>query len=80
VFDAWAIVSHCGAGCLPGDDDVDIITATQAVIRDRQQRVGIRRKIDADDIGFLVHDVIDEAGVLMTEPVVILPPDVEDSR
>ena len=61
---------------LARDDDVHIITAAQTVIGDRQQRVGIRRQIDAHDIRFLVHHVIDEAGVLVTEPVVILPPDV----
>ena len=41
----------------------------------RQQRVGVRRQIDAHDIRFLVHDVIDEARVLMRETVVILTPD-----
>ena len=58
------------------DDDVHIVTAAQTVIGDRQQRVGIRRQIDANDLRFLVHDVVDEAGVLVAEPVVILPPDV----
>ena len=35
-----------------------------------------RRQIDAHHIGLLVHQVIDEAGVLVAEAVVILPPDV----
>ena len=61
---------------LAGDDDVDVVAAAQAVIGHRQQRVGVRRQIDADDLRFLVHDVIDEAGVLVAESVVILPPDV----
>src|SRR6185437_9484176 len=32
--------------------------------------------IDADDIGLLVGDEIDEAGILMAEAVVILAPDM----
>ena len=38
--------------------------------------VGVGREIDADDVGFFVDDVIDEAGILVAEAVVILPPDV----
>ena len=41
-----------------------------------QQRVGIRREIDPDDLGALVRDMIDETGVLVRETVVILPPNV----
>ena len=61
---------------LAGDDDVDVVAAAQAVIGDREQAVGVGRQIDADDLGLLVDDVIDEAGILMAEAVVILPPDV----
>ncbi len=46
------------------------------MISDRQQTVGIRRKIDADDLGLLVDNVINEPRVLMAEAVVVLPPDV----
>ena len=63
-----------------GDDDVDIVAAAQTVIGDRQERVRVRRQIDAHDLGFLVHDVIDEPGVLVAESVVILPPDVGATR
>ena len=63
-------------GLFAGDDDIDVVAAAQAVIRHGEQTVGIRRKIDADDLGLLVHDVIDEAGILVAEAVVILPPDV----
>ena len=58
------------------DDDVHIVAAAQAVIGHRQERVRVRREIHADDIGFLVYNVIDEPGVLVAESVVILPPDV----
>ena len=44
------------------------------MVGDRQQRVGVRRQVDPDDLGLLVHHVVDEAGVLMREPVVVLPP------
>ena len=56
--------------------DVDIVPAAQAVIHHRQQTVGIRRKIDAHDIGLLVDDVVEEAGILVGEAVVVLLPDV----
>ena len=61
---------------LAGDDDVDVVPAAQAVVGDRQQAVGVGRQVDADDLGLLVDDVVDEAGVLMAEAVVVLPPDV----
>ena len=59
-----------------GHDDVDVVSAAQAVVGNRQQAVGVRRQVDADDLGLLVDDVVDEAGVLMAEAVVVLPPDV----
>ena len=61
---------------LAGDDDVHVVAAAQAVVGDGQQAIGVRRQIDAHDLRLLVHHVVDEAGVLMAEPVVILPPDV----
>ena len=61
---------------LARDDDVDVVAAAQAVIGHRQQRVGVRRQVDADDLGLLVDDVVDEAGILVAEAVVVLPPDV----
>ena len=42
----------------------------------RQKAVGVGRQIDAHDIGLLVRDVIDEAGILVREAIVILAPDV----
>ena len=46
------------------------------MVGDRQQRVGVRRQIDADDVRFLVDGVVDEAGILVGEAVVVLTPDV----
>ena len=56
--------------------DVDVVPAAQAMIHDRQQAVGVGRQVDAHDLGLLVDDVVDEAGVLVREAVVVLPPDV----
>ena len=61
---------------LARDDDVDVVAAAQAMVGNRQQAVGVRRQIDADDLGFLVDDVVDEARVLVGEAVVILAPDM----
>ena len=61
---------------LPGDHDVDVVAAAQAVVGDRQQAVRIRRQIDAHDFRLLVDDVVDEARILMAEAVVVLPPDM----
>ena len=76
----WTIASSIGEEVerrlLAGDDDVDVVPAAQAVVGDREQAVCVRRQVDADDLGLLVHDVVDEARVLVREAVVILPPDV----
>ena len=61
---------------LAGDDHVDVVARAEAVICDRQQAVRVGRQVDADDLGLLVHDVVDEARVLMREAVVVLAPDV----
>ena len=42
----------------------------------REQRVGVRRQVDPHDLRLLVRHVVDEAGVLVGEPVVVLAPDV----
>ena len=65
---------------LAGDDHIDHVAAAQTVIRDTQQRVCIGRQIDADDLRLLVDDVIDEAGVLMAEAVMVLAPDMRGQQ
>ena len=52
-------------GLLAGHDQVDVVAAAQAVVGDREQRVGVGRQIDAHHVGLLVQQVIDEAGVLV---------------
>jgi hypothetical protein len=61
---------------LASDNDVDVVAAPQAVIGHREQAIGVRRQIDADNVGLLVDDVIDEPGILMAESVVVLSPNV----
>jgi hypothetical protein len=50
------------------------------VIEDRKQTIGVGRQVDAHDIGLLVDHMVEETGVLVCEPVVILLPDVGASR
>jgi len=61
---------------LSRDDDVDVVAAAQTMIHDRQQTVAVRRQIDADDFGLLIGDVIEKAGILVCEAIVILAPHV----
>ena len=72
--------SHCRRRLFTRHNDIHIVAASQAVIADRKQAVCIGRQIDADNIRLLVHDVIDEAGVLMAESVVVLTPDVRGKQ
>ena len=76
VLDRLVHRQPLGRGLLASDDDIDVVAAAQAVVGDGQQAIGVGRQIDADDLGLLVYHMIDEAGVLMAEAVVILPPDV----
>jgi hypothetical protein len=61
---------------LAGDDHVHVVTAAKAVVGDREQAVRVRGQVDTDDLRLLVHDVVDEAGILVREAVVVLPPHV----
>ena len=70
------MVQPLGHRALARDDDVHVVAAAEAVVEDRQQAVRVGRQVDADDAGFLVDDVVEEAGVLVGEAVVILLPDM----
>jgi len=63
-------------GLLAGDDHVDVVATAQAVVSDREQAVAVGREVDPDDLRLLVDDVVDEARVLVREPVVVLAPHV----
>ena len=55
-------------------DCVDIVLALDAVVKAGEQTVCIRRQIHADNICFLVGDVIQESGILMSKSIVVLLP------
>ena len=59
---------------LVADDHVYVVLAAKAMIRDRQQAVHIRRKVNAGDIRTLVGHYIEKARILMRETVMILTP------
>ena len=65
-----------GRGLLTRNNDIGVVPAPQAVVRHREQRIGVRRQIDADDLGLLVDHMVDETRVLVAEAVMVLPPDV----
>jgi hypothetical protein len=60
---------------LVGNDNVHIVLTAKAVVHRREQTVGIRRKINANNFRALVGDDVKEAGVLVSETIVILSPD-----
>src|SRR5439155_25741080 len=62
------------------DHDVDVMAAAQAMVHHRQQTVCVRRKVNTHDLGLLVHDVVDETGILVREAVVILTPDMRGQQ
>src|SRR5260370_42307710 len=74
MFDGRVDVEPLGGGLFAGDNEVDVVAASQKVVSDGQQSIGVWGKIDANDFGLFVDHMIDEARVLMAEPVVVLPP------
>ncbi len=62
------------------DHDIDVMTASQAVVHDRQQAVCIGWKVDPDNLGLLVDHVVDEPRVLVREAVVVLAPHVRGEQ
>src|SRR6266851_4611984 len=51
-----------------------------AVIGEGEQAIGVGRKVNANDVDFLIYHMIDEAGILMSESIVILPPHVRSQQ
>jgi len=76
MLDGSVHVEILERGLFAGDDDVDVIAAAKAMIGDGEETVGVGRKIDADDVSFLVDDVVYEARILMREAVVVLTPNM----
>ena len=61
---------------LARDHHVHVVAAAQAMVHHGEEAVGIGGQIDADHLRLLVHHMIDEAGILMGEAVMILAPDM----
>ncbi len=74
------MVRKFGLRLLAGHHHVDVLARPQAVVVGGQQRVGVRRQVDPDDLGALVDHVVDEAGVLVAEAVVVLAPDMAGQK
>ena len=67
VFDRLVHGQPLRSRLFAGDDDVYVISTAQAVIRHREQAIGIRRQINPNHLRLLVHHVIDETRVLVAE-------------
>ena len=59
---------------LIGNNHVDVILASETVVRDRQKTVRVGWKINACDGGTLVEHHIKEARILVSKAVVVLTP------
>ena len=67
-------------GLLPGHDHVHVVAAAQAMVRHRQQAIGVGRQVNPYDFGLLVDHMVDETGVLVGEAVVVLAPYVRGQQ
>ena len=61
-------------GLFAGNNHIDIIAASQAVVGHRQKSVRIRGQIDTHNFSLLVDYMIDKSRILMRKAVVILAP------
>ena len=80
MFDGLIHGQPLGSELLAGHDDINEIPAAQTLVSHVQEAVSVRRKKDANHFCLLIDDVIDEAGILMTEAVVILSPHVRGQQ
>jgi len=63
-------------GLLAAGDDVDVVAAAQAVIENVEQAIGIGRVVNANDFAAPLQGVVNKAGRLMAESIVIVAPAV----
>jgi Acyl-CoA dehydrogenase, C-terminal domain len=48
-----------------GIQALDLVGRKLRMVGDREQAIGVRGQVDTDDLGLLVDDMVDEAGVLV---------------
>src|SRR5581483_1981906 len=65
---------------LSGDDDIDSVIRAQTMIRNPKQAIGVRWQIDPYDVRLFVGHEVDETGILVTESVVVLTPDMRGEK
>jgi hypothetical protein len=58
----------------PARDDVDVIAASETMIKDAEQGVTVRRIVHADGVASARQSVVHKTGCLMAEPIVIVAP------
>ena len=73
-------VESLPGGLFARDDQVDVTAAAQAMIRDGQEAVRVRRQIDPDNVRLLVCKMSDETRILVGKSVMVLPPHVRSRR
>src|SRR5208282_1083796 len=58
-----------------GDNNVHVVDASQTMVRDGEQAVCVGRQVNANNARTFVDYHIEETGILVGKPVMILPPD-----
>ncbi len=75
VLDGGVHIQILQVHLLVRNDDIDVVAASEAVVRDREQTVGVGGQVDARHFRALVRHNVDKARVLVSKSVVILAPD-----
>ena len=76
VLDGLVHGEPLGPGVLGGHHHIDVIPAFDTVVKDGEQAVGVRGQVEPHHVRLLVGHMVQEAGVLVGEAVVILLPHV----
>src|SRR6202030_1891578 len=80
VFDGLVHSQPNRGWLLARDDDIHVVAATEAMVSNAKEAVGVRREVDADDLGLFVDNMVDEPRILVTEAIVVLAPDMRPEQ
>jgi len=80
VLDGIFHVEELQVVLLVGDNNVDVVSATEAVVGYGKETVSIGWEVDSDDFGRFVGHDIEETGILVSEAVVVLTPDSSSEK